>query len=93
MNKNNWRLFFLSAVLVSVMISCEKDEEEGLSDDDESKMIDLMHSMMRNMVSLTMTNDPDNDFAMMMREHLNGAISMGNLELKEGNDATLQQTA
>ncbi len=75
------------------MISCEKDEEEGLSDENENKMIDLMHSIMRTIEGLTMSNDPDNDFAMMMREHHNGAISMGNLELKEGNDAILQQTA
>ena len=93
MSTNGWKLIFISAILVSVMISCDKDEDDSLFDNNNSKMLDLMNSMMSNMDNLTMTNDPDNDFAMMMREHHNGAINMGNHVIKEGNNTALHQIA
>lgn len=42
---------------------------------------------------MKMTKDPDNDFAMMMRVHHQGAIDMANLELKNGTDATMKTMA
>jgi len=50
------------------------------------KMLDGMHQMQ-------MTGNVDNDFAMMMKSHHEGAINMSNMELSSGNDETLKRMA
>jgi uncharacterized protein (DUF305 family) len=45
------------------------------------------------MDTMHMTNDPDIDFAMMMKMHHMGAISMANLELQEGKNDSMKTTA
>lgn len=47
-----------------------------------------MHDM-----KMTMTGDQDYDFAMMMREHHQKALSMAKEQLREGNAAPLKKMA
>ena len=53
----------------------------------------IMSKMMTDMHGMTMTQDPDHDFAMMMKRHHEGAIEMANLELSNGGNAELKQVA
>jgi uncharacterized protein (DUF305 family) len=54
---------------------------------------DVMNKMMQDMHAMTMTNDADHDFAMMMKEHHEGAIEMSNIELSNGKNDELKQVA
>ena len=45
------------------------------------------------MESMPMTGKPDVDFAMMMREHHKGALTMAEMELKEGKDPGMRDMA
>lgn len=74
--------------------SCKKDNNTiKIQAHDQNQMMGIMHQMMAQMDTLKLTKDPDNDFALMMRIHHQGAIDMANLELKSGSDATLIQMA
>jgi uncharacterized protein (DUF305 family) len=53
----------------------------------------VMDKMMQDMHSLKMTEDPDHDFAMMMKHHHQGAIEMSNTELSRGTNAEVKQVA
>lgn len=89
------RVFLTGVLLVSVLFSCEDKEEGGNNSQnhDNNKMMSVLHAMNKSLDSLTMTLDPDNDFAMMIRVHHKGAINMGNLELSEGTDQKIRQMA
>ena len=52
-----------------------------------------MDGMQQKMSSMSMTGNTDYDFAMMMREHHQGAIDMAEIELKQGKDPQLQKMA
>lgn len=99
MEKSKWilknlKLLFLLSTVLPVMISCQDDgNDAGWINPENNKMFAIMQTMMKSLDSLKMTSDPDNDFAMMMREHHKSAINMGNLELKEGKDSDLQEFA
>lgn len=84
-------LFALSAVA----ISCDDSDHEGLKTQahDDNEMMAIMHDMSAEMNAITMTDDADHDFAMMMKMHHQGAIDMGNKELEKGNDATIKAMA
>lgn len=45
------------------------------------------------MGSMPMTGKPDVDFAMMMREHHKGALTMAEMELKDGKDRGMRDMA
>lgn len=84
----------LAFVIVSVFAACKKDNDKiNIQSHDQNKMMGIMHQMMAKMDTMKMTKDPDNDFALMMRMHHQGAIDMANLELKSGSDATMKQMA
>lgn len=53
----------------------------------------VMSKMMQDMQRMQMTNDADHDFAMMMKQHHQGAIDMSNIELSKGTNAGLKQVA
>ena len=57
------------------------------------EMHGTMMSMMKNMDSVTMSGDPDRDFAAMMKIHHQGAIDMAQVELKSGKDAKMRALA
>ena len=53
----------------------------------------VMDKMMQDMHSMTMTEDPDHDFAMMMKAHHQGAIDMANIEISQGKNEQLKEAA
>ena len=53
----------------------------------------VMDKMMQDMHSMQMTQDPDHDFATMMKHHHQGAIDMSNIQLSKGTNAELKQVA
>ena len=61
----------------------------GQGGDMKSRMDD-MHNQMTAMKS---TGNPDVDFAAMMRVHHQGAVTMAEVELKEGKDPTMKKMA
>lgn len=74
--------------------SCKKDNNTiKIQAHDQNQMMGIMHQMMAKMDTMKVTKDPDNDFALMMRIHHQGAIDMANLELKSGTDATMRAMA
>lgn len=87
------RLLFAGLVFSSFLLSCELEQIDELvqKNHDSSEMMMLMHKMMDKMDTMTMTGDPDNDFAIMMKSHHQGAIDMGELQIKKGKDSTLKQ--
>lgn len=56
-------------------------------------MLEDMRRMMADMKAMTMSGDPDHDFAMMMKRHHEGAITMAQRELQSGADAELKEMA
>lgn len=92
--KNLIRLTIIAAA-ITVASSCSKDNDNEIKieDHDENKMMTLVHQMMDKMEMMVPTMDPDNDFAMMMMMHHEGAINMANAELADGNDATIKALA
>lgn len=91
--KNIIKLALVLAV-ASVFAACSKNDDKiKIQSHDQNQMMGIMHEMMAKMDTMKMTKDPDNDFAMMMRMHHQGAIDMANLELKSGSDATMKQMA
>ena len=53
----------------------------------------MMKDMGGKMTLMSMSGDPDVDFAMMMRMHHQGAIDMANAELSNGKDPQLKKMA
>lgn len=74
--------------------ACKDDADEiKIQNHDDNKMMGIMHSMMDKMMAMQMSMDPDDDFAMMMKTHHQGAIDMANEELKSGDDAKMKEMA
>lgn len=53
----------------------------------------MMKGMNDKMAGMTMTGNHDVDFAQMMRIHHQGAIDMAEMELKNGQDASMRKMA
>lgn len=83
----------IAAGLGLFLTSCSKNEGIKLQAHNSNRMMDSMHAMMNKMDTMKMTNDPDIDFAAMMRMHHQGAISMANLELQQGKSDSLKRIA
>jgi len=91
--KNVTKIIFFSAV-ITLAAACKKDTDTvKVQEHDKNQMMTIMHQMMDKMDAMMMTKDPDNDFAMMMMMHHQGAIDMANAELKDGKDATIKKIA
>lgn len=75
------------------MLGC--DNKEGLQPQahDANVYQQINHRMMTEMDKMKDTNDPDNDFSMMMRMHHQGAIDMSNEELKSGDNQAMKAMA
>lgn len=73
--------------------SCSKDDDDGitLQSHDANRMMDSMHVMMDRMHAMTMTKDPDIDFAKMMMMHHQGAIGMAQAQRALGSSDTLKR--
>lgn len=87
--------FVLGVVFAVIFAACSKDDNNGivLQDHDQNRMMDSMHAMMSRMQAMTMTMDPDIDFAEMMMMHHQGAINMAQVELSAGTNDSLKSFA
>lgn len=84
----------MPAVLCAILfIACKKDDELKLQSHDANQMMGIMHQMMSKMDTMQKTNDPEIDFARMMKMHHQGAIDMANLELQQGKNDSMKKTA
>jgi uncharacterized protein (DUF305 family) len=59
----------------------------------QKEMMTAHETMMRDMMAMRSTGDPDKDFVMMMVPHHQGAIDMAEVELKYGKDPQLKKMA
>lgn len=86
---------FMFIVLISfTFLACEEIiDHHGNKDNKNHPMVKIMDKMSDQMDKMTMTKDPDHDFAMMMIEHHKGAIEMANYELKHGDDEEMMDMA
>lgn len=86
------------------IITKQKDEQQKLRDfvssykpsgmkHGEGELGSSMNDMNSKMKSMQMTGDVDKDFAMMMTSHHEQAISMAEMELKNGMSAELKKMA
>ncbi len=89
------KFLFLTALAGLICFSACKDSDSDplFQSHDQNEMMGLMHEMAAEMDAMIPTNDPDHDWAMMMRAHHQGATDMANLELQKGDDATLRMLA
>ncbi len=77
--------------LITVIASCKDDTVEY--DNSDSPLMQIMQSMSEDMNTMTLTKDPDHDFAMMMKLHHQGAIDMATYELANGNANVIKAKA
>lgn len=92
MKNNLYRILLATTLMLSIQ-SCDKNDDNNIQDHDQNEMMAQMHVMMEKMMAMPMTNDPDVDFAMMMRIHHQGAIDMAKLELAKGKDPQIRSMA
>ncbi len=84
------------AVLMAFATACSDDDEKNtiaVQAHDENQMMTLMHEMMDQMHTMKVTQDPDIDYATMMKMHHMGAIDMAELELKSGSNSEMKAKA
>ncbi|MBC7383895.1 MAG: DUF305 domain-containing protein [Bacteroidia bacterium] len=88
-------IFILGSVLIILIGACSKSSNKNqyLQPHDANVMMDTMHAVMNRMEAMTMSHDPEIDFAKMMTMHHEGAISMANMELKAGKNDSLKRIA
>lgn len=90
------RLVFIVALPLALitLLSCS-DDDKGIKVQahNNNEMMLIMHNMSTEMEAMTMTGSADQDFAMMMIKHHEGAINMGNLEIEKGDVAELKTMA
>ncbi len=89
-------ILILLVIGIVALVSCNKNNGDNnvfQQSHDENAMMMKMHDMMDGMENMTMTHDPDIDFASMMKMHHEGAIEMARLELIDGNDAQIKDIA
>ncbi|MEJ7829741.1 MAG: DUF305 domain-containing protein [Segetibacter sp.] len=88
-------LFVLGSLAAVMFTACTKSNSNNqyLQPHDANRMMDTMHAMMNRMEAMTMTNDPEIDFAKMMMMHHQGAINMANVEIQAGKNDSLKRTA
>lgn len=80
--------------LITFSIACSDDDNKiAVQAHDENQMMTIMHAMMDEMHTMKVTQDPDIDYATMMKMHHVGAIDMAELELKSGNNGEMKAKA
>lgn len=89
-------LFAGAQMKTSEPMPMNKTAMQGSTAKSGSKSMELtlsMENMHKKMASMWMTGYTDLDFAMMMREHHQGALDMAKVELQKGNDPQMQKMA
>lgn len=84
------------ATLMAISSACSDDDKDNtipVQAHDENKMMTVMHEMMDEMHMMKVTQDPDIDYAAMMKMHHMGAIEMANLELASGSNSEMKVKA
>lgn len=87
---------FTTLIVIGLIVgSCSNDEDNGIhpQEHDKNILMNKMHTMMDQMDAMTMSKDPDLDFANMMIMHHQGSIDMANYELQNGTDAQIKAMA
>lgn len=88
------KLMFL--VLFSfAIVACENivDDDNDNNNGKDTRLVQTMQTMSKDIDNVNSTNDPDQDFAVKMRIHHKGAINMANYEVSKGNDNEVKQMA
>lgn len=89
----------LIILLPIVFFACSDDDENPSSPEDSNyrtfrtELNKANKDMQDSMKAVTMTMDPDIDFAMMMIPHHRGAVRMADLELQYGNEQRAKDIA
>ena len=84
------------AALMAFSTACSDDDDDNkieVQAHDKNQMMTIMHDMMDEMQTMKATQDPDIDFATMMKMHHMGAIDMAKLELASGNNSEMKAKA
>lgn len=94
--------FALAAAVATAAEKADSSDMKGM-DHSQMKSHDMggmgsdMHQMMmkdmKEMGSMKMTGDMDQDFAMMMRHHHQSGVRMAEMELKNGKDSEMKRMA
>ena len=92
--KTTFKTLMLLALL-GFTAACSDDDDDALKIQahDQNQMMTVMHDMMAEMETMKMTQDPDIDYAEMMKMHHMGAIEMAELELKSGTNSEMKAMA
>ncbi|TDE09196.1 DUF305 domain-containing protein [Dyadobacter psychrotolerans] len=92
--KTTFKTLMLLALL-GFTAACSDDDDDALKIQahDQNQMMTVMHDMMAEMETMKMTQDPDIDYAEMMKMHHMGAIEMAELELKSGINSEMKTMA
>ncbi|WAC13356.1 DUF305 domain-containing protein [Dyadobacter pollutisoli] len=92
--KTTFKTLMLLALL-GFTAACSDDDDDALKIQahDQNQMMTVMHDMMAEMETMKMTQDPDIDYAEMMKMHHMGAIEMAELELKSGTNSEMKRMA
>jgi uncharacterized protein (DUF305 family) len=92
--KTTFKTLMLLALL-GFTAACSDDDDDALKIQahDQNQMMTVMHDMMAEMETMKMTQDPDIDYAEMMKMHHMGAIEMAELELKSGTNSEMKTMA
>ena len=79
--KTTFKTLMLLALL-GFTTACSDNDDDALKIQahDQNQMMTVMHDMMAEMETMKMTQDPDIDYAEMMKMHHMGAIEMAELE-------------
>lgn len=92
--KTTFKIVTLIALL-GFTTACSDDDDDAvkIQAHDQNQMMTVMHDMMAEMQTMKMTQDPDIDYAEMMKMHHMGAIEMAELELRSGNNSEMKAMA
>lgn len=91
--RNTIKLTLLAAV-ISVSAACKKDaKEQTAANGDSQQMKAAMATTSDKLKNLQFTNDPDVDFALIIKTQQQGIIDIANLELTSGSDSYLKTKA
>ena len=82
--------------MMAFSTACSDDDDDNkiaIQAHDDNQMMTVMHDMMDEMQTMKPTQDPDIDFAAMMKMHHMGAIDMAKLELASGSNSEMKAKA
>lgn len=105
----NKKTFIASAVFALLLTACNstttttdqkdsttaasKDTTTATAQETDKGMAQPISAMMDRMKAVTLTGDIDNDFAMLMMEHHQGAVDISEMEAAKGSDSVMTAMA